>query len=222
MRRVAIALLLAPLLVSSMFGLGAVIAFPVMVGVSFAVALPLLCFLKRIERLEWWIALLAGGFCAMCFRALGALLGFSFDIDQLVDSNNVLFVGLGALTGLVFWWIGIFRNEAFPFVDRRFPIGVLTVLPLAAAGVYIHSSLEPTFHQGSVIAILAAPSANPRTGQASVRLTGGRVVPADLSSTWPASMVLGRCVFLDNRWSTLRGHRVYEVLGPFDGGGGNC
>jgi hypothetical protein len=51
-------------------GIGALIAFPIMVGISFAVALPLLCFLTRIERLEWWIALLAGGFCATCFIAL--------------------------------------------------------------------------------------------------------------------------------------------------------
>lgn len=162
MRRAAIALFLAPLLVSSIFGIFALIAFPVMVGISFAVALPLLCLLKRIERLKWWIALLAGGFCATCIIALGALPSFSFDIDQLVDSNNVFLVGLGAFTGLAFWWIGIFRNREFPFVDRHFPIGVLIVLPVAAAGAYVHRSLEPTFYQGRVISILAAPSANPR------------------------------------------------------------
>jgi hypothetical protein len=222
MRRAAVALFLAPLLVSSMLGIGALVALPVMVGVSFAVALPLLCLLKRIERLEWWIALLAGGLCATCFIAVGTLLSFSFDIDRVIDSNNVFSVGLGAFTGLVFWWIGIFRNKEFPFVDRHFPIGVLIVLPIAAAGAYIDHSLEQTFYQGRVITMLAAPSANPRAGQASVRLTGGRVVRADLSNTWPTSMVLGRCVHLENRWSMLRMHRVYEVLGPFGNAGDDC
>lgn len=135
-----------------------------------------------------------------------------------VDSNNVFSVGLGAFTGLVFWWIGIFRNKELPFVDRHFPIGVLIVLPIAAAGAYVHRALQPAFYQGRVISILAAPSSNPLAGQASVHLTGGRVVRADLSNTWPASMVLGWCVHLDDRWSTLRMHRVYGVFG----GCGDC
>ena len=156
------------------------------------------------------------------FIALGHPLGFSFDIDQLVDSNNVSFVGLGAITGFVFWWFGIFRNNAFPFVDRRFPISVLSILPIAAAFAHVDRSLEPTFYQGRVISILAAPRANPRAGQASVRLTDGRVVRADLGDTWPTSMVLGRCVEVDNRWSTLRVRRVYEVLGPFGASGDDC
>jgi hypothetical protein len=222
MRRVAFALLLAPLPVSCMFGIGALIAFPMMVGISFALGLPLFCFLKKRERLEWWIALLAGGLCAMCFIALGDLLSLSVDLDQLVDSTNVLFVSLGALTGFVSWWFGIFRNDAFPFVGRRLPLGALIILPIAAAVSHVEHSLEPIFYQGRVISILAAPSANPRAGQASVRLTGGRMVRADLGNTWPTSMVLGRCVQIGNRWSTLRVRRVYEVLGPFGAGGDDC
>jgi hypothetical protein len=35
-------------------------------------------------------------------------------------------------------------------------------------------------------------------------------------------MVLGRCVQIGNRWSTLRVRRVYEVLGPFGAGGDDC
>lgn len=84
MRRVTVALVLAPLLVSSIFGVGALVAFPAMLAVSFAVALPLLRFLRRIERLEWWTAFLSGGFCAMCFIAVSTLLSFSPDIDQLL------------------------------------------------------------------------------------------------------------------------------------------
>lgn len=37
-----------------------------------------------------------------------------------------------------------------------------------------------------------------------------------------AYMVLDPCVHLDNWWSTLRVHRVYEVLGPFGAGGDDC
>lgn len=230
MRRALTALILAPLLVSSIFGLAqsggttislltALIVLEVMLAVSLIFALPLLLLLKRIGRLEWWVALLAGGFCGMCFAVP---LSYSPNIDRLVDPENVLYVRLGALTGFVFWWIGVFRNRAFPFVHRGFPIGVLLVLPLAVASACIQQSLEPVFYQGRVVAILVAPSASPRVGQASVRLTGGGVVRADLSNTWPSSMVLGQCVNLERRWSTLRARRIYEVDVPFGGGLDDC
>jgi hypothetical protein len=67
------------------------------------------------------------------------------------------------------------------------------------ARTYVDHSLEATFYRGRVISMLAAASANPPAGQASVRLTGGLVVRADLSNTWPGWMVLARCVHLDKR-----------------------
>jgi hypothetical protein len=193
-----------------------------MLGITIVIALPLFLLFKRIQRLEWWCGILAGGFCGACFVAINTLLSFSSDIDQLVDSNNVLFVGLGALTGFVFWWIGVFRNTAFPFVNHGYPIGALAVLPLAAAGIYAHHCLEPTFFQGRLVAIVTTATANPRDGQASVHLTGSDIVRADLSNTWPASMLIGRCVHVEKRWSTLRVRHIYEVVGPFGGGVDDC
>jgi hypothetical protein len=198
MRRALIALVLAPLLASGVFGIFALIAFPFMLLMTFAVALPLLFFFRRMRRLAWWHAALSGAICAMCFIAFNALMlalsGVRPDIDQLVDSNNLTFVGLGILTGFVFWWMGVFRNAAFPFVDRRFPVTVALVVPLALILVYLIHALRQTFRQGRVVDIVATPTGNPRSGQASVQLRGGGVIQADLSNTWPTSMIKGRCV----------------------------
>jgi hypothetical protein len=226
MRRALIALVLAPLLVSGVFGIFALIAFPFMLLMAFAVALPLLFFFRRMGRLAWWHAVLSGAICAVCFIAFNALMtaltGIRPDIDQLVDSNNVAFIRLGMLTAFVFWWMGVFRNAAFPYVDRRFPVTVVLVVPLAVIFVYLNHSLRQTYHQGRVIDIVVTPTANPRSGQASVQLTGGGVIQADLSNTWPTSMIRKRCVHLEDRWSTLRFRRVYQVDGPFGGGVDDC
>jgi hypothetical protein len=226
MRRMYIALFLAPLLVSGIFGIFALVAFPLMLLMTCVVALPLLLWFKRIERLNWWIALIGGAVSALVYILLNTLspltYGVTPDFDRLVNSNNIADLGLGMLTGFVFWWIGIFRNAAFPFVSRRFSISALIVLPLAWGCAYLNHSLRGTYAQGRVTSIDVPPTRNYRTGQATIQLTAGPVIRADLSNTWPSSMIQGRCVHVENRWSTLRLRRVYEVIGPFGGGVDNC
>jgi hypothetical protein len=226
MRRAGIALALAPLLVSGVFGIFALAALPMMFVISFAIGLPALVLLKRIECLTWWIAVLVGACGALCFITLNTLAPLTYgvapNIDRVLDSNNIAFLGLGMLTAFVFWWIGIFRNAAFPFVPRRVPLGALLVFPLALVCVNLNHSLRQTFSQGRVTAIEVAPTTNPMVGQATVHLTQGPVVHADLSSTWPSQMIEGRCVHVEYRWSTLRFRRIYEVDSPFGGGVDDC
>jgi hypothetical protein len=106
MRRAYIALILAPLLVSGIFGIGALIAFPLMLLMTCVVAFPLLLWLKRIERLNWWIAVTGGAVSALLYILLNTLTPLSYgvtpDVDRLVDSNNIAYLGLGMLTGFVF------------------------------------------------------------------------------------------------------------------------
>jgi len=226
MRRALIALVLAPLLVSGIFGIFALIALPMMLLMSFALGLPALLLLKRFKCLTWWVALLVGACCALGFIMLNTLAPLTYgvapNIDRVIDSNNITFLGLGMLAAFVFWWIGIFRNAAFPFVPRRFPLGALLVVPLALVCINLNHSLRQTFSQGRVTAIDVAPTSNPMVGQATVHLTHGPVIQADLSNTWPAEMIEGRCVHVEYRWSTLRFRRVYDVDGPFGGGVDDC
>lgn len=222
MKRALLALFIAPVLVSGVFGVGALVVLPFMLAITAVFALPLLFLLRRLSRLNWWHALLAGAFCGACFVTIDTLLSYGRNLDRLIDSNNVLFVGLGATVGLLYWWIGIFRNPAFPFVSRDVPRSMVLVLPLAMTGIRIHRAIEPSFYQGRVVAVLREALPVSETGQVSVRLSGGAMVQADYDGTWPVSMVQGRCFHLTNRWSTFRGHRVYELISPFGGGVDDC
>jgi len=226
MRRTYLALLLAPVIVSGLFGIFALMALPMMLLITGVVALPLLLWFRRIEQLNWWIAVTGGAVSALIF-VLGNTLtpktyGVTPNFDRLIDANNIAYIGVGMLTGFVFWWLGIFRNAAFPFVSQRFPASTLIAIPLAFGFAYLNLSLRETYVQGRVISIDVPPTQNYLTGQATIKLTAGPTIRADLSNTWPSSMIQGRCVHVENRWSTLRYRRVYEVDGPFGGGGDDC
>ena len=225
MKRAIIALFLTPLLASIMFGMFALVVFPFMLVVTLFIALPLLLTLRKFEKLNWWHALLSGSFCGACYVAIDTLLSyFSYapNLDRLANSNNLLYVGLGAAVGFTFWWIGIFRNPAFPFVSPNFPRSIVVVLPLAVVAVLAHKTLQSTYHEGRVIAVLKNPHLVSGRGLVSVRLTEKSTVQADIGTTWPLSMVQGKCFHIEERWSTFRFHRVYELISPFGGDVDDC
>ena len=64
----------------------------------------------------WWIAVTGGAVSALIYILLNTLTPLTYgvtpDIDRLIDSNNMAYLGLEMLTSFVFWWIGIFRNAA--------------------------------------------------------------------------------------------------------------
>jgi hypothetical protein len=222
MRRALLALFLTPLFASTIFGLLAIVVYPFMLIVTLCVALPIFFFLRRRRWLEWWHALLAGTICAVSYIAADAALSYAPDVDRLINSNNIFFVGLGTAIGVLFWWAGVFRNQAFPFVSRAFPVSFLVIVPATALIVLIHRELEPGFHQGRVANVLAEPTTVPWHGQVTVRLSTGRMIEADLSNTWPIEMVIGHCFHVEERWSTVRFHRVYQLVSPFGGNVDDC
>lgn len=95
---------------------------------------------------------MGGAICALGYITLNTVTPLSYgvapDVDRLINSNNIAFLGLGMLTGFVFWWIGIFRNVAFPFVSRRFPLSALVAVPLALVCTGLNYSLRETYAQG--------------------------------------------------------------------------
>jgi hypothetical protein len=225
MRRTFIALILAPLLVSAPLGAGAFFAFPVMLVVTIVITLPLLLILKRIRWLNWWIALISGAFCAMCAIVFSALTPLTYGVapnfDRLVNPGSVSSIGIGMLTAFIFWWMGIFRNATYPFVPRRFPISALLTIPLFVGCSWVSGSLVTTYDQGRIISIEVLPTGYPVPGQATVQLTHGPVVHADISEIWMAGSE-GRCVDVESRWSTYRFRRIYDVDSTLGGDSNEC
>jgi hypothetical protein len=223
MRRVWLAFFLAPLVVSLPFGLFALIVYPIMLLITVAFAVPLFFLLRRMRWLDWWHAVLAGAACGAVYFVLNAVMSGWFRIDRIATANNVTYLGLGAGVGILFWWIGIFRNAAFPYISQRFPKTFLLVVPLAALLVVLQQSLHYRFDQGRVTKILLEPTNElDKDGRLILRLTSGDTVEADYGSTWPRGAIEGKCVHVTERWSLLRSRRVWEVSVPFGGGGDEC
>ena len=222
MKRVLIAFFLAPLLVSIPLGVLALIAYPIMLVITLLFAAPLFFLLKRLRWLQWWHASLAGVFCGLCYILFDDYMSQGINIDSLISSNNILYIGLGSFAGIIFWFSGIYKNPEFQFVAARFPLTILVVIPLVVVGYMAKEALQISNTQGRVVEILKEPKSRLQSGLALVRLTSGAKVEADLSNTWPSSMVEGKCFHLTHRWSTLRLHWVYKLSSPFGGGVDDC
>lgn len=223
MRRVWLAFILAPLVVSLSFGVFALITYPVMLAITFVFAVPLFFVLRRMHWLNWWHALLVGAACGAIYFILDAVLSGWFRVDRIATSNNVMCIGLGASVAILYWWIGIFRNPAFPYLNQRFPKAFLLVVPIAALLAMLHQSLQFHVDQGRVAKILQEPTNElDRDGRLIVRLSSGTSVEADYGKTWPPEMIEGKCVHVMERWSIVRSRSVWEVAGPFGGGVDAC
>jgi hypothetical protein len=144
------------------------------------------------------------------------------DIDGLVSRNNVLDVGLGAAVGVLYWWLGVFRNPALPFVSRAFPRSIVVVIPFAALLLLAYARLDMVHSQGRLVAIVKPAAAHSPLGLATVRLSNGEIVPTDVSDPWVNGALVGKCVHVMNRWSTMRFQRVWVFDGQFGGGVDDC
>ena len=220
MKRVWLAFFLAPVLVSVPFGLLGFIALYFVLLVTAITAVPLFFLFRRLRWLQWWHALAAGLLCAAGFIVFDAMMT-PLGIDFLISASGITYLGWGALVGMLFWWIGIFRNPAFPFVPRGIPVSFVLVVPLFLAGFAAREALSMSFHQGRVLSI-SKPATDSEWGKATVQITGGTTLEADFTNTWPQSMIVGKCFHLMNYWSTLRMRRVNELSSPFGGGGDDC
>lgn len=224
MTRALLALLLAPLLASVIFGPLWSAIFSIMLIVTILVALPLFLVLKRLKRLDWWHALVAGALCGVAFAAVDIRWSYS-GLDQLVSGRNIFYIALGACIGLAYWWIGIFRNPTFSFVDTslaRSAIGVIVVVLLGSAAAQLGQVLQPTFHTGRVLAVLKEPESKFEIGRVAVRLSSGSTVEADLHDAWQRPGVEGKCFHLWEHWSTFRARRTYSLNSQFGGGINDC
>jgi hypothetical protein len=217
--RVAVAFVLAPLLVGVLYGpLGLLAVLPFALLVTVVLATPLFFLFRRYGWLKWWQVGLAGLLCGVIFSLLFDWPSAErFDAFGLQDALN--FGGVGTLIAIVFWWLGLYRNRAFPAIPRSVPYTMLLLIPLAVSGVLLHRSFYTTFAAGRIIAVTGeAPSR-----QVTVRLSNGSVVETSLlRDSRPTDVLMNQCWHLMNHWSTTRFRRVYSLMAPFGGGVNDC
>jgi hypothetical protein len=216
MKRAWLALVFASLLGCAFFGLLGIIALPFFLGTSAALFL----FFKTRGWLQWWQTVLGGLFGGAAWSLLfSATSSFEY-FDSFGLPNAILWGGIGAVTALLFWWLGLFRNSSFPDIDRTIPYAMLLLVPIAAGGVSLHRAMNVlTFAQGRITEVAGeAP-----TRHVTVRLSNGTIVQTDLrNDSRPSSVLINQCWHLDNTWSLSEGHRVYHLMAPFGGGVDDC
>ena len=216
MKRAWLALVFASLLGCAFFGVLGIIALPFILGTSAA----LFMFFKARGWLQWWQAVLGGFFGGAAWSLLfSATSSFEY-FDSFGLPNAILWGGIGTVTALFFWLLGIYRNSSFPDVDRAIPYAMLLLVPIAAGGVSLHRATNAlTFAQGRITAVAGeAP-----TRRVTVRLSNGTIVQTDLrNDSRPSSVLINQCWHLDNTWSISERQLVYHLMAPFGGGVDDC
>lgn len=216
MKRIAIAFIFAPLLVSIIFGWsGMVLVTPFAAITALVVGAPLFFLFLKFGWLKWWQVAFAGLFCGFL---LLMILDSSERLDMFGIHDALLFGGVGILISLVFWWLGLFRNTDYPVVSSSIPYSMLVLIPLFALGVLISRSLDTSYAEGRVIAIKSDPPSRELT----MRLRNGLVVKSTLQDSRPNEELTGQCWHLMNHWSTWRFERVYTLMSPFVEGVNEC
>jgi hypothetical protein len=215
-KRAWLALVFASLLGCVFFGLLGIIALPFMLGTS--AVLFIVC--KARGGLQWWQAAL-GGFLGGAAWSLLFSATSSFEyFDSFGLPNATIWAGIGTVTALLFWWLGLYRNTSFPGVNRAIPHAMLLLVPIAVGGVALHRATNVlTFAQGRITGVAGeAP-----TRRVTVRLSNGANVQTELrNDSRPSSLLINQCWHLDNTWSLSKGHRVYHLEAPFGGGVNDC
>jgi hypothetical protein len=210
------ALVFASLLGCAFFGLLSIIALPFILGTSAA----LFIVFKARGWLQWWQTVL-GGFLGGAVWSLLFSATSSFEyFDSFGLPNAIIWAGIGTVTALFFWWLGLYRNGSFPDVDRAIPYAMLLLVPIAAGGVSLHRATNVlTFAQGRITGVAGeAP-----TRRVTVRLSNGTIVQTSFrNDSRPSSLLINQCWHLDDTWSLSERHRVYHLMAPFGGGVDDC
>ncbi len=123
MHRVHIGFACAALLTSLPFLGYAPVAFVIIYAVVLCVGLPLVLLCRRRGWLQWWHAAIAG--------VVGASVCLPFRPEP---SAIVYCFVMGQVLALTTWWIGLFRNPAFPSVRSRPPWEMFLLLPILVLG----------------------------------------------------------------------------------------
>lgn len=182
LHRATIGLFVAPLAAAALLaitiGNTGIAGFSLMIlyPVTLVLVLPVFLLFRRFKWLRWWHACVVGGVAALLVAPDVDFRISRIDAEEISSAIAYLSVGFGA--AFVFWCIAVFREPAYPYLPRRFPILPLVLgIVLVAAGARLRVMLEPQFLQGKIAALLPADHGQPR---ATVQLDDGAPVQADM------------------------------------------
>jgi hypothetical protein len=131
-RRVSIGFLLAPLIAIPVWKEASVLAVPATYIAMVVVGVPAFQHLARLGRYQWWYALGTGWIAGLLLAVLYLVSVDPFHALLNAPGVFILLQGFGALLGLLFWAIAVFRNVRYPGADR-----IWILAPLCAIAVFL-------------------------------------------------------------------------------------
>jgi len=210
MSRAYLSLFAVPIVMSMFFGILWFIALPVLMLVTVVVALPVFQALRETRTLNWWHALLAGVICSIAggFIDLGLIRAGPNEMHGPVMYLEILAASSAA--AIAFWWVGIFRNEEFPFVSKRLPVEMLILVPVSMLGVVYYDALKPDSVYGCIISkSIPTNSTAWRYNRVGVTLESGQTVYVSTTKGNSKSGAIGECARVSRRRTLLLTGYVY-------------
>jgi len=179
---------------------------------TFVLALPLFFLFRKIKWLQWWHAAIAGLLIGSVFVLFYVTDVNSYNIEIYGLSGSLNFLTLGFFIAVVFWIIAVFRNAAFPYVSRRFPISLPIVgVLLLVASFYMPKAFATSSAHGEITAVLSPDNGRPVV---QVKLESGENVRARVLCY--GRYLPGRLVYIVHRKQFLFISEGYWVVGLFD------
>lgn len=220
MSRVVIAFLITPLLASIALAItsfqgawlffGPIFTYPLML----VVGLPIFLLFRKLKWLQWWHAAGMGLLVALAFTWLWDKSGNPYHIEIYGPSEAGLWLTMGYMTATLFWFIGLYRNEDYPYVLSR--LALISIFPLAlliGGTAYLQYAVSTHNVKGTITALLEPVHKKPMVR---IDLGDGKTVDARLMCYH--GYHVGDQVYLDHRRLSWPIGEGYWVVGaPIQG-----
>ena len=211
MPRVIFALFAAPALVSLAYGWGAFVAYPLGLICAILFGGPMFILCRKQGWLDWWHCVIAGTLCA---APIIILFVFSVNPGYVARTGPIVSLMLaasGAIAGLLFWWIGLFRNRRLHNPAASHPLTMLILIPIAGIVAAYGSQLVAEPMPVRIVEVTKKPEVRGEDGQAAIQLSNGETVVGELSYVFLASAKPGACFNATARRSIFLTRKLYYL-----------
>ncbi|MEM8681962.1 MAG: hypothetical protein AAGF72_00945 [Pseudomonadota bacterium] len=200
-------LVIVPFLTSFYFQDLQFIALPIIMVFTVVCVLPLFFIMRQSQALEWWHVAPAGVLLSLPAAYIYLKLMHTGPDDMHGPAVYLTILGLSVAASIAFWWGGVFRNPALPFVSRRWPYEMLLVAPLSFALWQYQKALIPDRTMGCIVSKETAqrPTAS-RYNRVGVQLATGEIVFVSTTQGYANEGAVDECAFVPRRKTlTLQG-----------------
>jgi hypothetical protein len=213
MGRVIAGFLIAPLAFGLLGGSIAIVVVPFMYIFALVIALPLFFLFKRLRWLGLWHAALVGFVTAALCVALDWHVANPYHTEIYGPTETLAILAIGIGTGVLFWAIAIYRNDALPQLQTHWLATAFVGLALVTGGYFFHEHLETTDAFGVVENL---PTHDAYITDLTVRLESGELISARVMRDTSVHLARNRAVYLQKRNASFSFQKMFWVMGCRD------